>query len=87
MKKWKFLNKMEIWQGRMIRRRWFISEAVLTVSVNHLLLQMESKSFKLSCMRFWKKVRRKNGLRKKMEKKSGMRQRWLENFKRKHDDS
>ncbi len=27
----------------------------MEVSVNHLLLQMESNSFMLSCMRFWKR--------------------------------
>lgn len=27
---------------------------MMLVSVNHLLLQIESNSFKLSCMRFWK---------------------------------
>ena len=33
-------------------RSFLLRKRMMEVSVNHLLLQMESNSFKLSCMRF-----------------------------------
>jgi hypothetical protein len=36
-------------------KSFLLRNKIMEVSVNHLLLQMESKSFKLSCIRFWNK--------------------------------
>ena len=35
-------------------RSFLFKNKMIEVSVNHLLLQMESNSFRLSCIRFWK---------------------------------
>lgn len=37
-------------------RSFLLRKRIIDVSVNHLLLQMESKSFMLSIIRFWKKL-------------------------------
>ena len=37
-------------------RSFLLRKRIIDVSVNHLLLQMESKSFMLSIIRFWKKI-------------------------------
>ena len=36
-------------------KSFLFRKRIMDVSVNHLLLQIESNSFKLSCIRFWKK--------------------------------
>ena len=36
------------------KRSFLLRNRIMEVSVNHLLLQMESNSFKLSCIRFYK---------------------------------
>lgn len=35
-------------------RSFLFKKRMIEVSVNHLLLQIESNNFKLSCIRFWK---------------------------------
>lgn len=37
-------------------KSFLLRNRMMEVSVNHLLLQMESKSFKLSCIRFWNNI-------------------------------
>lgn len=36
-------------------KSFLLRNRIIEVSVNHLLLQMESNSFRLSCIRFWNK--------------------------------
>ena len=39
------------------KRSFLLRKRMMEVSPNHLLLQIESNSFKLSCIRFWKKAK------------------------------
>jgi len=57
------LGKQPVYSGKQIvngdfwifasKRSFLFRKRMMEVSVNHLLLQMESNSFRLSCIRFW----------------------------------
>ena len=53
------------------KRSFLLRNRMMEVSVNHLLLQMESNSFMLSCMRFWNDTKGL-GHRLKLSTMSGM---------------
>jgi len=43
------------------KRSFLLRKRMMDVSVNHLLLQMESNSLRLSCIRFYRNVIKKHG--------------------------
>ena len=62
-----FLSSLPVYSGKQIvsgdflifssNKSFLLRKRMMDVSVNHLLLQIESNSFKLSCIRFCKKLK------------------------------